>query len=155
MTTRRLHPLPRKPGTSFTDPSAMSSFRRSLMIWSLGFASGDFIINLKTGDYTSPLISFPSASHEPRSTRLHNSSLPRHHLRLPGRYTSPPVLSEDLSSEKTKWSRHRRSTWLWRRIPNVRTFCFPDAPPNTFSNRSTRGFINGHLQLSFALPKIV
>ena len=47
------------------------------------------------------------------STRLycsrmprHHSRLPRrytrHHSRLPGRYTSPPVLSEDLSSEKTE-----------------------------------------------------
>ena len=36
------------------------------------------------------------------STRLHCSRMPRHHTRLPGRYTSPPVLSEDLSSEKTE-----------------------------------------------------
>ena len=36
------------------------------------------------------------------STRLLCGLVPRHHFRLPGRYTSPPVLSEDLSSEKTE-----------------------------------------------------
>ena len=36
------------------------------------------------------------------STRLHCSRMPRHRTRPPGRYTSPPVLSEDLSSEKTE-----------------------------------------------------
>ena len=35
-------------------------------------------------------------------TRLYCSRMPRHHTRPPGRYTSPPVLSEDLSSEKTE-----------------------------------------------------
>jgi len=44
----------------------------------------------------------------------------------------PPVLSEDLSSEKTKRSHHCRSTWRWHGIPNVRTLCFSDAPPNPF-----------------------
>ena len=44
----------------------------------------------------------------------------------------PPVLSEDLSSEKTKRSHHRRSTQHWNRIPNVRTLYFSDASPNPF-----------------------
>ena len=48
MTIWWLHPLLRKPGTSFPDPSAMSSFRRSLITWSSGFASGDYITNLVT-----------------------------------------------------------------------------------------------------------
>jgi len=123
----------------------MSSFRRSLITWSSGFATGDFITNLVTAGLGMLEIGARQlknwrlheppdflASHEPCPTRLHNSLLPRHHFRLPGRYTSPPVLSEDLSSKKTKRSRHWRSTWRWRRIPNVRTFCFSDAPPNTF-----------------------
>jgi len=93
-------------------------------------------------------MSFPFVSQVIRSTRLYYHLLPRHHSRLPGRYTSPPVLSEELSSEKTKRSHHRRSTWRWHEIPNV---CTLHQTP--FSNHSTRGFINGHLQLSFALPK--
>ena len=36
------------------------------------------------------------------STRLYCSRMPHHHTRPPGRYTSSPVLSEDLSSEKTE-----------------------------------------------------
>ena len=35
-------------------------------------------------------------------TRLLYGLVPRHYFRLPGQYTSPPVLSEDLSSEKTE-----------------------------------------------------
>ena len=77
-------------------------------------------------------MSFPSVSQVFRSTRLYYHLLPHHHSRLPGRYTSPPVLSEDLSSEKTKRSHHRRSTWRWHGIPNVCTLCFPDVPPNPF-----------------------
>ena len=77
-------------------------------------------------------MSFPSVSQVFRSTRLYYRLLPRHHSRLPGRYTSPPVLSGDLSSEKTKRSHHRRSTWRWHGIPNVRTLCFSNAPPNPF-----------------------
>ena len=95
----------------------MSLFRLSLTIRSSGFASGDFISNpvttglgmlevgasqLKDWRLHEPPNFLPSANHGPHSTRLHNSSLPRHHFRLPGRYTSPLVLSEDLSSEKTK-----------------------------------------------------
>ena len=76
--------------------------------------------------------------------------MPRHHFRLPGRYTRPPVLSEDLSSEKTKGV--TSSTWHWRRTPSGCTFCSSESPPN-IPHRSTRGFINGYLQLTFALPK--
>ena len=47
-----------------------------------------------TGDHTSPPTSFPSASHGPCSTRLHNSSMPRHHFRLPGRYSNHLRLSD-------------------------------------------------------------
>ena len=125
----------------------MSSFRRSLITWSSRFASGDFITNLVTAGLGmleigarqlnnwrlhEPPTSFPSASQVSRSTRLYYCLRPRHQFRLPGRYTSPPVLSEDLSSEKTKRSRHCRSTWRWHGIPNVRTLCFSEAPPNTF-----------------------
>ena len=46
--------------------------------------------------------SFPSACQVSFTTRLFCSLVPRHHFRLPGRYTSPLVLSEDLSSEKTE-----------------------------------------------------
>jgi len=42
---------------------------------------------------------------------------------------APPVLSWDLTSEKTKKSNHRRSTWRLYRFPYVRTLCFSDAPP--------------------------
>jgi len=77
-------------------------------------------------------MSFPPVGQVFRSTRLYYRLLARHHSRLPGQYTSPPVLSEDLSSEKTKRSHHRRSTWRWHGIPNVCTLCFPEAPPNPF-----------------------
>ena len=136
-----------KPRTSFPDPSAMSSSRRSPIALSPGFALGDYNTNLvtavlgmleighanlTTGDHTSLPTSFPSTSQVSRSTRLCYCLRPRHQFRLPGRYTSPPVLSEELSSEKTKRSRHCRSTWCWHGIPNVRTLCFSDAPPNPF-----------------------
>ena len=79
----------------------MSLFRRSLTTRSSGFASGDFIPNSVTAGLGmleigarqlnnwrphEPPTSFPSASHGPRSTCLHNSLLPRHHFRLPGRF---------------------------------------------------------------------
>ena len=48
MTSRRLPPLLQKLGTSFPDLSAMSSFRWSLITWSSGFVSGDYITNLVT-----------------------------------------------------------------------------------------------------------
>ena len=122
-----------------------SSSRRSPVTLSPGFTSGDYDTNLVTAglgmleigarqlnDWRlhDPPTSFPSASQVSRSTRLCYSLLPRHLFRLPGRYTSPPVLSKDLSSEKTKVSHHYRPTWRWRGIPNVCTFCFPDAPQN-------------------------
>jgi len=75
----------------------------------------------------------PSVSQVSRSTCLYYRLLPRHHFRLPDRYTSPPILSCDLSSEKTKRSRHRRSTWRWYGFPYVRTLCLFDAPPTPFS----------------------
>ena len=64
------------------------------------------------------------------STRLYCSWTPRHHFRLPGRYTSSLVLSEDLSSEKT---RRVTSTPVYVALTQNSkrlTFCFPDAPPN-------------------------
>ena len=97
--------------------SAMSLFRRSLITWSPGFTSGDFIFNPVTAGSGVLEIGARQLNnwrlHEPPdflpfcqpgalSTRLYCSLMPRHHFRLPGRYTSPPVLSEDLSSEKTK-----------------------------------------------------
>ena len=41
----------------------------------------------------------------------------------------PPVLSLDLTTEKTKKSNHRRSTWHLYRFSYVHTLCFSDAPP--------------------------
>ena len=95
----------------------MSLLRRSLITWSPGFTSGDFIFNpvtagsgvleigacqLNNWRLHKPPDFLPFCQPGVPSTRLYNSSMPRHHLRLPARYTSPPVLSEDLSSEKAK-----------------------------------------------------
>jgi len=145
--------VPARVGRSLTSTSGQpgnghlttSSSRRSPVTLSPGFTSGDYDTNLVTASLGmleigarqlndwrlhDPPTSFPSASQVSRSTRLCYSLLPRHLFRLPGRYTSPPVLSEDLSSKKTKVSHHCRPTWRWRGIPNVCTFCFPDAPQN-------------------------
>ena len=81
------------------------------------------------GDYTDFPMYFPSGSQVSRSTRLYYRLLPRHHSRLPDRYTSPPVLRWDFTSEKTKKSNHRRSTWCLYGFPYVRTLCFSDALP--------------------------
>jgi len=48
MTIWRLHPLLRKPGTSFPDPSAMFSSRRSPIALSPGFTPGVYDTNLVT-----------------------------------------------------------------------------------------------------------
>ena len=48
-------------------------------------------------------------------------SCPRHHTRWPDRYTSPPVLSCELSSEKTKKLKFRRPTWLCALTPTLFT----------------------------------
>ena len=95
----------------------MCLLRRSLITWSPEFTSGDFIINPVTAGSAVLEIGARQLNnwrlHEPpdflpfcqpgvSSTRLYRSLMPRHHFRLPGWYTSPLVLSEDLSSEKTK-----------------------------------------------------
>ena len=79
--------------------------------------SGDFIFNLVIADsgkleigtrqfnnwrLREPPDFLPFCQPGALSTRLCCSRMPRHHSRPPGRYTSPPVLSEDLSSEKTE-----------------------------------------------------
>ena len=48
-------------------------------------------------------------------------SCPRHHTRWPDRYTSPLVLSCDLSSEKTKKLKFWRPTWLCVLTPTLFT----------------------------------
>ena len=125
----------------------MSSSRRSPIALSPGFTSGDYDTNWVTAGLGMLEIGACQLNdwrlHEPpdflpfcqpgaRLTRLYYNLLPHHLFRLPGRYTSPPVLSEDLSSEKTKRSHHCRPTCHWHGIPNVRTLCFSDAPPNPF-----------------------
>jgi len=80
---------------------------RSLITWSPGFTSGDFILNLVTAGSGVLQIGARQLSnwrlHEPPdllpfcqpgvlSTRLYNSLMPPHHFRLPGRY-SPHGLS--------------------------------------------------------------
>ena len=97
----------------------MCLLRRSLITWSPEFTSGDFIFNPVTAGsgvleigarqldnwrLREPPDFLPFCQPGALSTRLYCSWMPRHHFRLPGRYTSPPVLSEDLSSEKTKRS---------------------------------------------------
>ena len=82
--------------------SAMSLFRRSLITWSPGFTSGDFIFNPVTAGSGVLEIGARQLNnwrlHEPPdflpfcqpgvpSTRLYNSLMPRHHFRLPGRYS--------------------------------------------------------------------
>ena len=82
--------------------SAMSLFRRSLTTRSPGFASGDFIFNPVTAGSGVLEIGARQLNnwrlHEPPdflpfcqpgvpSTRLYNSLMPRHHFRLPGRYS--------------------------------------------------------------------
>ena len=95
----------------------MCSLWRSPMTRSPESTSGDFIFNLVIADSGKLEIGTRQLNnwrlHEPPDflplcqpgalpTRLYCSRMPRHHSRLPGRYTSPPVLSEDLSSEKTE-----------------------------------------------------
>ena len=95
----------------------MCLFWRSPTAWSPESTSGDFIFNPVTAGSGVLEIGARQLNnwrlHEPPdflpfcqpgalSTRLHCSRMPRHHTRPPGRYTSPPVLSEDLSSEKTE-----------------------------------------------------
>ena len=80
---------------------AMSLFRRSLITWSPGFTSGDFIFNPVTAGSGVQEIGARQLNnwrlHEPPdflpfcqpgvpSTRLCGSLMPRHHSRLPGRY---------------------------------------------------------------------
>ena len=95
----------------------MCLFWRSPTAWSPESTSGDFIFNLAIA-YSGkleigtrqlnnrrphvPPDFLPICQPGALSTRLHCSRMPRHHTRPPGRYTSPPVLSEDLSSEKTE-----------------------------------------------------
>ena len=95
----------------------MCLFWRSPTDWSPGSTSGDLIFNLAIA-YSGnleigtrqlnnrrlhvPPDFLPIFQPGALSTRLHCSRVPRHHTRPPGRYTSPPVLSEDLSSEKTE-----------------------------------------------------
>ena len=81
---------------------AMSLFLRSLITWSPGFTFGDFIFNLVTAGSGVLEIGARQLNnwrlHEPSdllpfcqpgvlSTRLYNSLIPRHHFRLPGRYS--------------------------------------------------------------------
>ena len=90
---------------------------RSPTAWSPEFTSGDFIFNpviaysgmleigtcqLNNWRLHEPPDFLPFCQPGALSTRLYCSRMPRHHTRPPGRYTSPPVLSEDLSSEKTE-----------------------------------------------------
>ena len=94
----------------------MCLFWRSPTAWSPESTSGDFIFNLAIA-YSSeleigtrqlnnrrshvPPDSLPICQPGALSTCLLCSRMPRHRTRPPGRYTSPPVLNEDLSSEKT------------------------------------------------------
>ena len=95
----------------------MCLFWRSPTAWSPESASGDFIPNLAIAysgkleigtrqlNYRRlhvPPDFLPNCQPGALSTRLHCNRMPRHRIRPPGRYTSPPVLSEDLSSEKTE-----------------------------------------------------
>ena len=81
---------------------AMCLFRRSLITWSHGFTSGDFPFNPVTAGSGALEIGARHLNnwrlHEPPdllpfcqqgvpSTRLCNSLMPRHHFRLPGRYS--------------------------------------------------------------------
>ena len=95
----------------------MCLFWRSPTAWSPESASGDFIPNLAIA-YSGkleigtrqlnnrrlhvPPDFLPNCQPGALSTRLYCSRMPRRRTRSPGRYTSPPVLSEDLSSEKTE-----------------------------------------------------
>ena len=82
---------------------AMSFLRRSLITWSPGFISGDFIFNLVTAGSGALEIGARQLNnwrlHEPPdvlpfcqpgvpSACLYNSLMPRHHFRLPGRYSA-------------------------------------------------------------------
>ena len=119
---------------------------RSPITWSPEFTSGDFIFNpviagsgmLEIGTHQlnnwrlhEPPDFFPFCQPGVLSTRRYCSLMPRHHFRLPGRYRSPPVLSEDLSNEKTKRVTSIPFYVAWRRISSGCTFCFSDALPNT------------------------
>ena len=81
---------------------AMCLSRRSLVTWSPGFTSGDLIFNPVTAGSGVLEIGARQLNiwrlHEPPdflpfcqpgvpSTRLYNSLMPRHHFRLPGRYS--------------------------------------------------------------------
>ena len=81
--------------------SAMCLFRRSLITWSPGFTSGDFIFNPVTAGSGVLEIGARQLNnwrlHEPPdflpflqpgvpSTRLYHSLMPRHHFRLLGQY---------------------------------------------------------------------
>ena len=83
----------------------LSLSRRSLITWSPGFTSGDFIFNPVTAgsgvleigarqlnnwrlhEHPPPPDFLPFCQPGVPSTRLYNSLMPRHHFRLPGRYT--------------------------------------------------------------------
>ena len=85
----------------------MSLLRRSLITWSPGFTSGDFIFNLVTAGIGVVEIGARQLNnwrlHEPPdllpfcqpgvlSTRPYNSLMPRHHFWLPGRYTTQATM---------------------------------------------------------------
>ena len=82
---------------------AMSLFRRSLITWSPGFTSGDFIFNpvtagsgvleiearqLNNWRLHKPPDFLPFCQSGVPSTRLCSNLMPRHHFRLPGQYTN-------------------------------------------------------------------
>ena len=149
----------------------MCLFWRSPTAWSPESTSGDFIFNLPIA-YSGkleigtrqlnnrrlhvPPDFLPNCQPGALSTRLRCNRMPRHRIRPPGRYTSPPVLSEDLSSEKTEEAFVNTSLrGMGRRIPRDSTLCCSDAPPNPSRIAWHVALINGYLHLPLALPQTV
>ena len=98
----RPHPLASWGNVYLPSSPTMSLFRRSLITWSSGFTSGDFIFNPVTAGSGALEIGARQLNnwrlHKPpdllpfcqpgvSSTRLYSSLMPRHHFRLPGRYS--------------------------------------------------------------------
>ena len=121
----------------------MSLFRRSLITWLPGFTSGDFIFkpvtagldtleirarqlnNWRLHEPPLPPTSFPSASQVSRLTRLYNSSMPRQHFRLPGRYTIQNLDICFFSLLVFKFS-YKFNKWLYqKRIRDLKDHSLP------------------------------
>ena len=147
----------------------MSSSRRSLITWSPGFASGGYDTNLVTAGLD--MLEVGARQLNDQRLRELPDFLP---FCQPGVPLNTPISSlATTSSLPTTWSVHKPPSLKRRLCPAKRLGChitvdlrgtgtkFQTFVPSAFltlhqtpfSNRSTRGFINGHLQLSFALPK--